>query len=313
MGFLKTSIEFLRLRGTSSLFDRAYTIQFELDGLRRPQPIPFDGLQVTKDISYHPQPLDNPALQSLDVYAPANRSTQRAYPVIVFLHGGGWRASDKDDPLGVHANVCKAIALRGFVAVNVNYRLAPRTKHPEPARDAAHALKWVIRNTHAFQGDDGAVFVSGHSAGGHLASLIALDSKYLRNLGLKADSIKGVIGICGVYDLAHFASRNWMAEHLMTRAAFGERSRARAEASPVTYVRRGAPPFLLLNAEEDERLEEESEELASRLREKGVMAETAVLPGTNHFTILSLVGNGDDTLIDRITNFVRDHSTSIPG
>jgi arylformamidase len=301
-GFLKTSIEFLRLHG-SSLFDRTYTIQFELDGLRRPAPSSSAGLLITKDICYHPQPGSNRLLQSLDVYAP--QSPNGLCPVILFMHGGGWRASDKNDPLGVHANVCKALAARGLVTVNMNYRLAPRFKHPEPARDVAYALRWTRENISAYQGDPERVFLSGHSAGGHLAALIALDPNYLDGVGLTGAAIKGVIGICGVYNLAHFAARNWMAEHLMTTAAFGNDRDLRAQASPVNHVRAEAPPFLLLNAQKDERLEEEADELSSLLRNQGVSTETSIISGTNHFTILSLVGNGDDTLIDRMVEFAR--------
>ncbi|MCA1575328.1 MAG: hypothetical protein LC770_12495 [Acidobacteria bacterium] len=96
-----------------------------------------------------------------------------------------------------------------------------------------------------------------------------------------------------------------MAEHLMTSAAFGNDHGLRAQASPVNHVRADAPPFLLLNAQEDEKLEEEADELSSLLRNKGVSAETSIISGTNHFTILSLVGNGDDTLIDRMAEFVK--------
>jgi len=299
---LKTLIKFLRLRGSSSLFDRGYTIQFELNGLGRPKSVPAAGLRVETEICYHPQPNEKRSLQALDIYAPP---PEEAVPVILFFHGGGWRASDKNDLLGVHANLCKALAWSGLVAVNANYRLAPRVKHPDPARDAAYALQWVVENISNYGGDPGRVFLSGHSAGAHLAALITLDTKYLSALGLSADLVKGVIGICGAYNLPHFAGRNWMAEHLMIRAAFGKSKVDRAEASPVNYVRPGAPPFLMLNAEEDEKLEEEAEELAGLLRARGSPAETGILPGTNHFTILSLIGNGDDTLIDRIVNFVR--------
>jgi len=162
----------------------------------------------------------------------------------------GWRASDKNDQLGVHANVCKALAARGLVAGNVNYRLAPRVKHPEPARDAAYALRWTRKNITEYQGDPEKVFLSGHSAGGHLAALIALDASYLDGIGLMVGAIKGVMGICGVYNLAHFAGHNWMAEHLMTRAAFGNNPGLCAHASPVNHVHADAPPFLLLNAQE---------------------------------------------------------------
>ncbi|MCM3872530.1 MAG: alpha/beta hydrolase [Pyrinomonadaceae bacterium] len=303
-GLLQTAIEFLRLRGSPSLFDRGYSIQFELDGLRRPIPISPAGLLIKKDICYHPEPGKNRSLQSLDVYAPAS-TLPSPHPVVLFMHGGGWRASDKDDQLGVHANVCKALAARGLVAVNVNYRLAPRVKHPEPARDAAHAFRWIRENIDQYHGDPKKVFVSGHSAGGHLAALIALDPDYLDEVGLSVTAISGVIGICGIYNLAHFARRNWMAEHLMTRAAFGKDSTFRAQASPVNHVRADAPPFLLLNAQQDEKLEEEADELSCLLRTNGVSAETGIITGTNHFTLLSLVGNGDDRLIDRIVEFAK--------
>ena len=181
-GFLKTSIEFLRLRG--SLFERSYTIQFRLDALRPPTPISSAGLLIRKDICYHPKPGKNRSLQSLDVYAPESAPLNGLYPVILFMHGGGWRASDKNDPLGVHANVCKALAVRGLVAVNVNYRLAPRVKHPEPARDAAHALRWTRQNISEYQGNPERVFLSGHSTGGHLTALIALDANYLADVGV---------------------------------------------------------------------------------------------------------------------------------
>lgn len=74
-----------------------------------------------------------------------------------------------------------------------------------------------------------------------------------------------------------------MAEHLMTRAAFGNNPGLRAHASPVNHVRADAPPFLLLNAQEDEKLDEEADELASLLREMSVSAETSIISGTNHF------------------------------
>jgi arylformamidase len=304
-GLLKTAIEFLRLRGSSSLFDRGYTIQFEFDGLRRPTPISSAGLLIERDICYHPRPGKNRSLQSLDVYAPEPKLPNSLYPVVLFMHGGGWRASDKNEPLGVHANVCKALAARGLVVVNANYRLAPQVKHPEPARDATHALLWTRENISEYHGDREKVFLSGHSAGGHLAALIALDPNYLDEVGLPAGSIRGVIGICGIYNLAHFAGRNRIAEHLMARAAFGKDVGGRAQASPVNHVRADAPPFLLLNAEADEKLEEEAEELSSLLRNQGVAAESSIISGTNHFTILSLVGNGDDRLIDRMVEFAK--------
>jgi acetyl esterase/lipase len=95
-----------------------------------------------------------------------------------------------------------------------------------------------------------------------------------------------------------------MAHRLMARPAFGAEREVWTNASPVSHVRSGAPPFLMINAAEDEKLEEEAEELAALLRKAGTKADTFVIPGTDHFTILGLVGSQDDTLIDRIVDFV---------
>lgn len=303
MALLKTLREFLSLPGTS-LFDKAYSLQFEFDELRRPQPVSEAGLQIVPNISYQDRPDSDPGLQTLDLYAALlgnDGATARA--VVMFLHGGGWRASDKSDPLGVHANVCKALAHRGIVAVNVNYRLAPHSKHPAAAHDAAAAFHWVRQNIAEFGGNPKQIFLCGHSAGGQLAALVTLDPSYLSAVSETTADVCGVIGVSGIYNVAHFAGRNWMAEYLMTRPAFSSEE-SRKSGSPVNHVAAGAPPFLMLNAEVDERLEEEAEELAPLLRAQGGRAETKILSGTNHFTILSRVGNGDDRLIDEITKFV---------
>ena len=308
-GFLSTAYKFMRLRGSRSLFDRGYQVQFELSERGRPRALSIAGLRVERDVCYHPQPDGNASEQSLDIYAPADeKRSDSARAVVVFMHGGGWRAADKQDVFGVHANICTALAQRGLVAVNVNYRLSPRVRHPAHALDAAHALRWVRDNIAGFGGDAENIFASGHSSGGHLAALVALDERYLREAGAPRSFIKGVIGISGIYNLEHFAGRNRMAARLMTRPAFGADTKAWTDASPVNHVREGAPPFLMINAEDDERLEEEAEELATLLRKAGGSAETLIIPGTDHFTILGFVGNRDDTLIDSIVSFVNERT-----
>ncbi|HEY0386508.1 MAG TPA: alpha/beta hydrolase [Pyrinomonadaceae bacterium] len=334
-GLLSTAYKFMRLRGPTSLFDRAYQVQFELGATGRPAPLSTSGLRVGRDVCYHPQPDDKGRQQSLDIYAPVDSpvrsdsgapvlESERGAPVFVFMHGGGWRAADKQDALGVHSNVCTALAGRGLLVVNVNYRLSPRVRHPAHALDVAHALRWVREHIRDYGGDDGNIFVGGHSSGGHLAALVTLDKQYLRAVGANddpdksafgagdhfdksvgGDFIRGVVGISGIYNLEHFAGRNRLALRLMTRPAFGARPEEWRAASPLSHVRAGAPPFLMVNAAEDERLEEEAEELALLLRAAGTSAETAIIPGTNHFTILGFIGTPDDTLTERIASFVK--------
>lgn len=308
-GFFSTAYKFLRLRGSSSLFDRGYLVQFELGERGRPRALSTTGLRVERDLCYHSQPGENRGQQSLDIYAgtDAARDAAARLPVMLFMHGGGWRAADKQDALGVHANVCTALARRGLVAVNVNYRLSPRVRHPAHALDVAEALRWTREHIESFGGDADNIFIGGHSSGGHLAALVALDERYARRAGTTIDFIRGVVGVSGIYNVAHFAGRNRMANRLMTRPAFGSDPETWTDASPIKHVRAGAPPFLMINAGDDERLEEEAEELAALLKAAGTRAETLIIPGTNHFTILGHVGTEDDHLIEPIISFVKAH------
>lgn len=95
-------------------------------------------------------------------------------------------------------------------------------------------------------------------------------------------------------------------------AAFGSDTKDWDDASPIEHVRADAPPFLVISAEDDAKLEEEAEELAARLRAAGAKADTLIIPGTDHFTILGFVGNRDDTLIEQMISFVKRNQKQEP-
>src|SRR5262249_14761906 len=111
--------------------------------------------------------------QTLDVYAPAEG---KDLPVVLWIHGGGWRAGDK-------ANVQKkpqAFADKGYVFVSTNYRFVPQVTVKEMAGDIAKAIRWVHDHARDYGGDPKAIFVMGHSAGAHLAALVCTDDRYLK-------------------------------------------------------------------------------------------------------------------------------------
>lgn len=148
---------------------------------------------VTKDIPYMDASLagyDKPS-HSLDVYAP-NKVAGKKNKVIIFIHGGAWKGGSKDSPR--HRNVGKSFAKNGIVAVVINYRLWPETKYYGMAADCAKAFAWVEKNIGQYGGDPNEIYVSGHSAGGHLAALITTDSTYLMKEGFPAKSpIRGCV------------------------------------------------------------------------------------------------------------------------
>jgi acetyl esterase/lipase len=120
--------------------------------------------------------------------------------VIVFFHGGRWSFGEKEQ----YKFVGTALAARGFVAILPSYRLYPQAKLAQFADDAAHAVAWAKAHAAEYCGAPDRLYVMGHSAGAHLAVLIALDPSYLRARGMDPDELNGVIGLAGPYDFLPF-------------------------------------------------------------------------------------------------------------
>ena len=111
--------------------------------------------------------------QTLDVYAPA---AGKNLPVVVWIHGGGWQAGDKNE---VHHKP-QAFADKGLVFVSINYRLLPEVTIKQMAGDVAKAIRWTYDHARDFGGDPDTILVMGHSAGAQLAALVCTDERYLK-------------------------------------------------------------------------------------------------------------------------------------
>jgi poly(3-hydroxybutyrate) depolymerase len=140
---------------------------------------------ATTDLAY-----DTHARQKLDVYRP--QTAPRA-PVILFWYGGSWQHGDKD----YYQFVGRSLARRGFVAILPDYRLAPDHAFPAFVEDAASAVRWARDHAEDLGGDPNRIYVSGHSAGGHSALMLALDPQYLRTVGLATSDVAGVVSLAG--------------------------------------------------------------------------------------------------------------------
>jgi acetyl esterase/lipase len=214
---------------------------------------------------------------TLDVYAP--RDAHNA-PVVVFFYGGSWQMGDKD----LYAFVGHALAARGVIAVIPDYRVYPEVKFPDFLKDGAAAVRWARDNAGRFGGDPARLFVMGHSAGGHIAAMLALDRQYLVGQGLDpATDIAGLIGVSGPYDFLPLQSENLI-------ALFGGNNRP--ESQPINFVTPKAPPALLITGDEDNVvLPRNASRLAAKLRAANVAAAEIVYPSRGHFgTIMALIG-----------------------
>lgn len=144
---------------------------------------------VAENIAY-----GNHARQKLDVYAPCEPSDRM--PVIMFWYGGSWRGGSKSK----YHTIGKALAGLGTIVIIADYRLHPEVRFPVFVEDAALATKWAEEQTASFGGNPKKIVLMGHSAGAHIASILALDKHYLTQAGVYYSSIAAFIGLSGPYD-----------------------------------------------------------------------------------------------------------------
>src|SRR5262249_162151 len=147
---------------------------------------------AVKDIAYFEGEGADPAKHKLDLYLPRG---QKDFPVLFFIHGGTWSSGDRK----LYAPLGETFAKNGVGVVIISYRLSPKVQHPAHIEDVAKAFAWTVNNIGKHGGNPEQIFVSGHSAGGHLSALLATDDTYLKAEKLTVGNIKGVLALSGVY------------------------------------------------------------------------------------------------------------------
>ncbi len=192
------------------------------------------------DISYGALPA-----QRLDLYMPADQSL-RGLPVFINIHGGGWTHGYKE-MMGLNAPVIVAFPA---VYVSVEYGLAPAAKHPAPIEDCAQALAWTYRNIARYGGDPDRIHIGGHSAGGQMASLIALRRSYRDPHRLPRDVIKSCFPYCGIYDLREMHVYG-QPESISPNHEILANPDDAADASPTVWAETNTTPFYVVWAEND--------------------------------------------------------------
>jgi acetyl esterase/lipase len=225
-------------------------------------------------------------------------------PVMIWIHGGGWRYGDK---ARVQAKP-PAFNNKGFVFVSINYRLHPAVDYKAQGADVAKAIRWVQDHAKEFGGSPDRIFLMGHSAGAHLAALVATDHSYLEAEGLKLSGIKGVVLLDGAaYDIPRqieLAAIPRMKE--LYRTVFTEEVEKQQAASPVTHVAKGKgiPPFLILHVADRRDGKLQSESLGRKLSEAGVAAQVTPVENKTHATISGELGEPGDVPTTHIFEFL---------
>lgn len=226
---------------------------------------PDHGFDVKNSMSY-----GSHNRQKLDVYYPEVDRLEA--PVVVFFYGGSWRRGDRDK----YRFIGQSLSSRGYLTIIPDYRVYPDVKFPAFVEDGAASISWIVENIS--QSENGIILI-GHSAGAHLAALLALDQKYLRERDVKPDTVIGMVGLAGPYA---FEPENYRRFKPIFENAIDS-----DESKPITYARGDSPKMLLIHGTDDRVVLP----IHSRLLEEKMVAENGrvklvELQGVGHIGIV---------------------------
>ena len=222
--------------------------------------------RTNKDISYvSGSETDTYRLErcKLDIYYPENK---KDFSTIVWFHGGGMEGGNKFVP--------KELREQGFAVVTVNYRLSPKAKNPAYIEDAAEAVAWVFKNIKKYGGRKDHIFVSGHSAGGYLSLILAMDKKYMAAYGADADSVAAYLPVSG-QTVTHFTIRK--------ERGLPDGIPVVDEYAPVNKARKETAPLVLITG--DKHLE-----MAARYEENALLEAVLKSIGNKKVTLYEMQG-----------------------
>lgn len=228
----------------------------------------------------------------LDIYLPAN--TNGKVPLVIFIHGGGWLVNDKYADIGYMKKTVAEIISSGFALASIDYRFATQAIFPAQIQDCNRAISFLYDNAEKYGFDKNRFAVMGFSAGGHLASLVGLSKNnniesFFMSGTSKAFNFKGVVDFYGPAELVLFPGANdpKSPEGLLIGAAPLSRPDLAKAASPVTYIDKNDPPFLIIHGEKDELVStKQSQLLSAWLTVTGVQNELIIVKDAPHFGVM---------------------------
>lgn len=242
-------------------------------------------------ILYGNVPFNNDTLKKhlLDIYLPAN--TQGKIPFVVLIHGGGWIGNDKTADIGYMGNTVSALINAGIAIASIDYRWATQAQFPAQIQDCNQALTFLCKNAEKYRLDVSRIALMGFSAGGHLASLQGLANNnnvadFFMNHKTQKFAIKAVVDYYGPSELTSLASSEdpKAPEGLLIGDSPVSRPDLAAIASPVTYIDKNDPPFLIFHGEKDNIVtNRQSKLLSGWLTVKGVKNELIIVEDAPHF------------------------------
>jgi acetyl esterase/lipase len=219
----------------------------------------------------------------LDLYHPKDAT---GFSTVVWFHGGGLTGGERFIPEGFKN--------QGIAVAAANYRLHPKVERPAYIQDAAAAVAWVFRNIERFGGRTDKIYVSGHSAGGYLASMVGMDRRWLAEQGIDADRIAGLIPFSG-HTITHMTIRKEL--------GMPDTQPLVDEYAPLYHVRPEAAPILLITGDREL-------EMLGRYEENAYFMRMLRVVGHKDVTLFELQGYGHDMVqpaIKPTLDWIRRH------
>ncbi len=226
--------------------------------------LPSAGVTLRKDVVY--TPVGWPAPQLADIYKPTSAAPT---PAVLLIHGGGWNDKERRSDM---TGIAKSLAKRGYLVMNVTYRLTPDWKFPAQTDDLGQAIHYIRVNSKELNIDTTRLATFGYSAGGHLAALAGLDP---------SNGVKAIVAGGAPSDLSFWP--NGKLTGLLLDGPLEGNERIYREASPVTHVAKGSPPVFIYHGTKDDLVPiEHPKAFIEVLEKKGVEHDVYWIEGRSH-------------------------------
>lgn len=236
---------------------------------------------------------------TLDVFYPEQK--EELHDVFIFVHGGSWNSGKKNSYKFLGRNFAK----KGVVEVNINYRLSPQVDYKAMAADVAAAIVWVKDHIKEYGGNPDRIFISGHSAGGHLAALVAMNNEYFEDQGIK-NPLKGVVIIDGFcLDLIDYFKISAPQFSKNYYPVFSSEELNWQIATPANYAERTNLPFIIFSGSKTyPAISIGNGRFKSRMDREGKKCEYIIIKGKRHVGMILQMYRSKNQMYKYILDFM---------
>jgi acetyl esterase/lipase len=301
----KTFIYFILILSTHSLFAQPEKKDLFPPGTTVDENIPYAGDTLKKHL--------------LDIYFPAKKKL--SYPIIVWIHGGAWMKNDKHADMSYMTNTLKLFLDKGYAVASIDYRYSTTAPFPAQIQDCNQAIEFLFENGAQYGINGDQICLIGFSAGAHLASLIGLSNNV--DLKLKKDTrdfyhnrkepqfkINLVLDFYGNEDLTtakgHDSTDPNEPITLLLGGTVAAKPDMAKKASPINYIDKKDPPFLIVQGEKDESVNpDQSVLLSQRLTKAGVKNQLIIVPGAPHYGEMFDAQNIREAISDMLDQYMK--------